>query len=68
MKHLYRPLLRPATSAAPSGWSYVEAPPDIAHLRRDLPASRHRHGVIAYDERLADDQARAFDLEYLGAV
>lgn len=64
--HAYRPLLRPATSAAPAGWIYLEAPPDIAHHRRDLPSSTYRHGVIGYAAKLERESAARFDLEYLG--
>jgi hypothetical protein len=68
MAHRYRPLLRPAFSAAPPGvaWVYAEMPPDLAHRRPDVPASRHRHGIVEVPERLPEEIARAFDWEYLG--
>ena len=67
MKHLYRPLYRPAAFAGlPKGWDYVEAPPDLAHRRRDLPMSRWIHGVIAYDRQLTADELKQHELEYVG--
>ena len=65
-RYLYRPLLRPAGFATmPAGlkWDYVEVPPDIAHLRPNLPVSAHRYGVIACDRELTEKEYRHFDLE-----
>ena len=65
-RYLYRPLLRPAGFATmPAGlkWDYVEVPREIAHLRPNLPVSRHRHGVIACDRELTKKECRHFDLE-----
>ena len=65
--HRYRPLLRPAAfGGIPKSlgeWVYVEMPPDIAHMRPDVPPSRHRHGVVAFRRPLTDDERRRFDLE-----
>ena len=63
--HRYRPLLRPASfSTLPAGtsWSYTEMPPDLAHLRSDLPASRHRHGVIATEREFTPAELEHFSL------
>ena len=65
-QYLYRPLLRPAGFATmPAGlkWNYVEVPRDIAHLRPNLPVSRHRYGVIACDRELTEKERRNFDIE-----
>ncbi|MDA8350110.1 MAG: hypothetical protein M0038_15150 [Pseudomonadota bacterium] len=65
-RYLYRPLLRPAGFATmPAGlkWDYAEVPREIAHLRRNLPVSRHRYGVIACDRELTENECRHFDLE-----
>jgi hypothetical protein len=66
-KHLYKPLFRPAAFAGlPKGWDYVEAPPDIAHKRPDIPMSRWIHGVIAYDRQLSREECHQHDLEFVG--
>ena len=68
VRHLYRPLLRPAGFATmPAGlkWDYVEVPRDIAHLRPNLPVSAHRYGVIACDRELTEKDCRNFDLDPL---
>ena len=65
-QYLYRPLLRPAGFATmPAGlkWDYVEVPRDIAHLRPNLPVSRHRYGVIACDRELTVKECVHFDVE-----
>ena len=65
-RYLYRPLLRPAGFATiPAGlkWDYVEVPREIAHLRQNLPVSRHRYGVIACDRELTEKECRHFDLK-----
>ncbi len=65
-RYLYRQLLRPAGFATmPAGlkWDYVEVPRDIAHLRANLPVSRHRYGVIACERELTEKECRHFDLE-----
>ena len=65
-RHRYRPLLRPAGFATmPAGlkWDYVEVPRDIAHLRPNLPVSRHRYGVIACDRELTVKECVHFDVE-----
>ncbi len=67
-RYLYRPLLRPAGFATmPAGlkWDYVEVPREIAHLRQNLPVSRHRYGVIACDRELSEKECRNFDLEQM---
>ena len=67
VRHFYVPLLRPATHfGAPRGWSYSEAPGDIAHMRTDLPVSKYRHGVIYYSQALTAEQVDDFSLQYLG--
>ena len=65
-RYLYRPLLRPAGFATmPAGlkWDYVEVPREIAHLRPNLPVSRHRYGVIVCERELTKTECRHFDLE-----
>ena len=65
-RYLYRPLLRPAGFATmPPGlkWDYVEVPREIAHLRPNLPVSRHRYGVIACDRELTERECSNFALE-----
>ncbi len=65
-RHRYRPLLRPAGFATmPAGlkWDYVEVPREIAHLRPNLPVSRHRYGVIVCERELTKTECRHFDLE-----
>jgi len=63
----YRSLYRPPHFAAlPKGlvWDYVEAPaidPMIA-VRRGLPLSRHRFGVIATERMLTPEELESFDL------
>ncbi len=67
MRHLYKPLYRPAAfSGIPKGWQYVEAPPDLAHRRPELPMSTWIHGIISYAEPLTKDQCRSFELEFIG--
>ncbi len=64
-RHHYRPLLRPAGFATmPPGlkWDYVEVPREIAHLRPSLPVSAHRHGVIACERELTEDECQRYDL------
>ena len=66
MKHLYRPLLRPAGYATlPKGlqWSYVEAPWDLADRLTDLPRCSTRHGLIATERPLTDAECETFDLQ-----
>jgi hypothetical protein len=69
MKHLYKPLYRPAGFAGlPTGWEYAEAPHDLPQvaMRFGIPMSRHTHGVIAYDHKLTQDEVKRHELEYLG--
>ena len=67
MKHIYRPLYRPAPFAGlPKGWDFVEVPIELAGSRRDLPVSRYRHGVIGYDRKLTVEEVADHQLEYLG--
>ena len=65
-QHRYVPLLRPASFATlPRGvsWGYVEAPAMAGLTRQtDLPASRHRYGVIATDRPLTADELERYDL------
>ena len=61
----YTPTLRPMwVSALPDGvaWRYVECPHEITHLRSDLPASKHRHGVIETSRVLTFDEQVRFDM------
>jgi hypothetical protein len=69
MKHLYKPIYRPAAfSGLPKGWDYVEAPADLALRRPDLPVSRHTFGVIAYERQLTAEEVKRHELEYVGAA
>ena len=64
-RHHYRPLLRPAGFATmPPGlkWDYVEVPREIAHLRPNLPVSRHRYGIIACERELTEDERQRYEL------
>lgn len=66
----YMPLLRPASFATlPAGvsWSYVAAPsmPGLVN-RPDLPASRHRYGIIRTSRPLTADECQRFDLRPVG--
>jgi hypothetical protein len=64
-------MIRPASfSTLPSGvkWEYVEAPPDIAHKRPDLPRSTHRYGVIATERKLTPEERERFDLQEDGLL
>jgi hypothetical protein len=70
-RYFYKPLLRPASFATlPPGvqWEFFEVPADIAHRRPDLPRSDHRHGVIAIDRPLTEDECERFSLEPLGQL
>lgn len=64
-RHLYRPMLRPAAGCTlPSiVWEYAEMPANMAHLRADIPCSRHLYGVIATMRRLTVDECARFDLQ-----
>ncbi|MGZ5078632.1 MAG: hypothetical protein ACXWHZ_03695 [Usitatibacter sp.] len=68
MTHRYICLLRPPSSfTLPPGlvWDYAELPPDLArtaHVRRDLPVSQHRHGVIETVRPLTPEECERFDL------
>lgn len=65
-QNLYRPLLRPAGFATlPRGleWDYVQMPPDLAHRRPELPASKHRHGVIRTAWPLTAEECEQYSLE-----
>lgn len=65
MEHYYTPRYRPAHgSALPTGWWYVEKPRDFGHLRPDLPVSRYRHGTIAYDRVLTQEEREQAELDY----
>jgi len=71
MKHLYRPLYRPAAfSGIPKGWQYAEAPPDLPKvaITFGIPMSRHMFGIIAYDRKLTADEVKQHELEYLGVI
>ena len=63
---LYRPTLRPAYSGGmPPGvkWEYVEAPFDLHGKRADIPASKHRYGLVKTSRELTADEIEHFDLE-----
>jgi len=66
IEYLYRPTLRPASfCTVPEGWDYVEAPasePDIA-MRRGIPLSKSRYGIIAYNRRLTKEERLHYSLE-----
>lgn len=64
--HVYRPLLRHAsnfTLPRGLGWRYIEAPPELAHRRPDIPASEHRYGLIETDRALTAEECEHFSLE-----
>ena len=59
IEYLYRPTLRPPSfCTVPEGWDYVEMPSDLAYaaLRRGLPVSSNRFGIIAYTRRLTKEE------------
>ena len=66
IEYLYRPMLRPASfCTVPEGWDYVEAPanePEIA-MRRGMPLSKSRYGIIAYQRRLTKEERLHYGLE-----
>jgi hypothetical protein len=62
----YIPRFRPAgfaTLPRGVGWQFVEAPHDLAHVRTDIPASRHRYGVIETDRPLTPAEVETFQLQ-----
>lgn len=60
---LYRP---PSFATLPVGWTLVERPQVPGFERReDLPLSRHRFGVVAYDRPLTDEEIASYQLEVL---
>ena len=67
-KHLYRPMLRPASSfTLPKGlkWEYDEAPattPIIA-TRLGIPLSLHPHGVICTEREVTKEEMEHFSLQ-----
>ena len=66
LPHTYRPLLRPASMVTlPRGikWEFVAAPWDIAHIRTDIQRAPTRHGIIATDRRLTEEELADFALE-----
>lgn len=66
MKYRYRPLLRlPGFATLPPGvvWEYVQMPPDLAHLRPELPRSEHRFGIIATHRALSAEECEQYSLE-----
>jgi hypothetical protein len=66
-RYLYKPLSRPAAFAGlPKGWDYAEAPPDIAHKRRDIPMSGWVFGIIAYGRELTAGERQEHSLQYVG--
>ena len=61
----YQPLLRLANfSTLPPSleWTYTEAPPDIAHMRPDIPASNHIYGIIETTRELTPWECDRFSL------
>lgn len=61
----YRTTLRPAGfGGMPAGvrWEYVEAPPDLAGDRPDLPRSSWRYGVVSTDRALTAGEMAHFDI------
>lgn len=68
--HKYRPTLRPAPGGGiPAGvqWDFVETPRDFPVNRSDLPASRHRFGIVALDRKLTAAEAHHFGLKEITA-
>lgn len=66
MPHLYRMRYRPASlSTLPRGleWVYVEAPPDLAVRRPDLPVSKHRFGVISTVRSLTAEEMESYEID-----
>lgn len=71
MANHYRMLYRPAYSAAlPPGlkWEYVEAPPNIAHRRLDIPCSWYQFGVFKTDRPLTEYELEAYQIVPVGEV
>lgn len=63
-RYHYKPLLRPASFASvPAGWDYVEAPLEYAPNRRDIPRSKHKYGIIAYNRPLTEEEMEHYSLE-----
>jgi len=61
----YRTKFRPAHfSALPDGVTieYIEAPPDMAHMRPDLPVSQWRFGVFVASRPLTKYELERFEL------
>lgn len=57
----YRP---PGFATLPKGWILVERPQIPGFDRReDLPVSRHRFGIVAYERPLTDDEIRNYELD-----
>ncbi len=66
-KYLYSPRYRPAGDCRwpddlKRAWVYVEAPRDIAHLRRDIPVSRRLFGVVSVSRRLTDEECKTAEV------
>jgi len=57
----YRP---PGFATLPKGWALVERPQIPGFDRReDLPVSRHRFGVVAYERPLTDKEIQDYELD-----
>lgn len=67
---LYRPYLRPvgfATLPRDVKWDYVEAPADqpLIAVRRGIPLSTNRHGIISLDRQLTASEREQYGMEAL---
>lgn len=64
--NVYRPLLRPASAfTLPKvGWTFVQSPWDLAHVRTDLPRCDTRYGLIETDRPLTAEECEAFSLKH----
>lgn len=45
------------------GWWYVEAPFDLAHIRTDIPRSKHVFGVIETRDPLTPQELRDYEID-----
>lgn len=70
IEYRYRPYLRPvgfATLPRDVKWDYVEAPSmdSLIAVRRGIPLSTNRYGIITLDRQLTADEREQFGMEAL---